>query len=324
MKIHKLLILIIIAIPSMLSAQQKNKYGMKIEKLTDGSYTIEKYSQISRIVDLTKTPDLYIPYKYIPDRIQKEDYEKCRTLKYIYKTYDNHSLSMEIDLPLNGTEPYPFIIYVHGGGWITGGSQAWKNQSEYIASKGIAGVRLTYTLNKNGGHFEQGIQEINDAFDFISNHASEWNLDMSRYGFAGGSAGSPLASYLTMKKNCKLFIGCNGIYDFTGSIQKGNFPGKNPYLRHIDSKEKKKAISVIRLVPTVDPPAVFVVHGTADITISYHQSVALSDSIAARGGKVVKLIYPYYVHSFYNKNVSDKYEEITIAMYRFAKDVFKM
>lgn len=305
-------------------AQQKNRYGMNIIENEGGNCKIEEYELINKIIDLSKVDDLYEPYNYVADKIKDSDYNKCTTKSYIFKKYNTYSLNMEIDQPTEGCSPYPFIIYVHGGGWNTGDTNAFANQSKYMASKGIAGIRVTYTLNKNGGHFEQGLQEIAEAFDFIKKHAKEWNLDMKRFGFAGGSAGTPLSSYWAMKmKDCKLYIGCNGIYDFTAHIKpQGSFPNKNVYLRNITTENKAREVSALFLVPKNDPPAVLVAHGTADTTIPYQQSEALCNAIEVNGGKTVRLIYPYYVHGFFNKNRSDKYEEVILKMYEFVKEVF--
>lgn len=315
-----LIICLLAAIPS--DAQERNRYGMKFMRTGD-KYVVEKVDQIEKIVDLTRVPDLYVPYRYVADKIKSDDYKKCVTRKYVFKDYGDRQLELEVDLPVSGKGPYPFVIYVHGGGWISGGLNGFANQSTYMASNGIAGVRVTYTLVKDGGHFEMGIKEIDEAYAFIAGHADEWGLDMSRFGFAGGSAGTPLSSYWAMRKeNCKLFIGFNGIYDFTSALPAGNFPGNNQYLRYIDTPEKRKAISPIHAVPRKNPPAVLVAHGTADVTIRHHQSIALCDTVEANGGKACKLIYPYYVHSFFNRNVSDKYEEVTLAKLKFAEEIF--
>lgn len=307
------------------AAQQKNKYGMRIVATGEDGCKIEKKELIERIVDLSEATGLCIPYRYVPDKIKESDYKHCTTANYVFKKYGTHVLNMETDLPVSGKAPYPFIVYVHGGGWNTGNTGAFAFQSKYMASKGIVGIRITYTLNKNGGHFELGLQEIAEAFEFIRQHATAWNLDLTRFGFAAGSAGTPLAAYWAMKLDgCRLYIGCNGIYDFTDKLPTGTFPGNNPYLRNIRTEERRREISAALLVPVKNPPAVLVAHGTADTTIPYQQSEALCDAVEACGGKTERLVCPYYIHGFFNRNASDKYEEITTAMYRFAKEAFHL
>lgn len=75
-----------------------------------------------------------------------------------------------------------------------GYSRLAKYEYIYLASRGIAGIRISYSLMSQGGTFNQGMQELADAFAFVQAHAAEWGLDMTRYVYAGGSAGTPLTS----------------------------------------------------------------------------------------------------------------------------------
>jgi len=309
---------------------QKNKYGMALSGAV-GSYTLTDASKICPLIQggcSTLPANAYEAYPgYQSEYINDNDYAHCTTLKYTFKTYSTHSLSLEVDIPKLTTGPHPFIIWVHGGGWSSGSTTAFQNQSKYLASRGIAGVRMTYSVMSQGGNFDLGMQELADVFTFVQAHAAEWGLDMTRFGYAGGSAGTPLGSLAAMKHNgnsCKLFIGCNGIYDFQHNLA-GNFAsGSSNYLLDYPTQASRGVISAINYIP-VNPaniPAVTVFHGSADFTISYLQSVTLCDSIINKGGRAEKNIYNYYVHSFFNKGTSDMYEDVVLKMYAFAKSVF--
>ena len=319
---YRIIILSFLCIPMVVLAQ-KNRYGMTISTNTTGECSIERRVEVEKLIDLSKLTDLCVKYKYIADKIQPEDYTGCKTSSFVYKDYGTYQLKMEVDIPAKTKGPFPFIIYVHGGGWAGGSLNGFVNQSKYLASRGIAGVRISYTLKKQNGHFEQGMQELEDAFQFVKQHAGEWNLDIDRFGYAGGSAGTPLGALAAMQKeNCKLFIGANGIYDFTYTDNTGSFPGKNnSYLKNYNNLEKLKEISPFHQIPKKNPPAVILFHGTADITIPYQQSLLLYDKIKQVGGRAEKRIYPNYMHAFYGMNSSDKYEEITIEMYKFANEI---
>lgn len=318
----KRLVVLALIFISAFSYAQKNRYGMVIKKTDDGC-TIDRREEVEKKIDLSKLTDMCVRYKYVPDKIQEKDYANCTTKSFIYKEYENYKLEMQIDIPNEGKGPFPFIIYVHGGGWAGGSVGSFGDQSKYSASRGIAGVRIAYTLKKKKGNFDQGMEELEAALQFVKQHATEWNFDMTRFGYAGGSAGTPLASLAAMKNSAKLFIGANGIYDFTLKSHVGSFPGNsNSYLRDYKSESKLKEISAIYHIPSKNPPAVIVFHGTADVTIPYQQAVYLCDAIKKNGGKAEQKIYPNYMHAFYSKTGSDKFEEITMEMYRFANEVF--
>jgi len=315
---------------------QKNKYGMNL-KDDNGSYQlIDKKLYINLLKDdfLSLGNNIYNPYQYIPKKINSEDYRRCTTHKYIFKKYPNKNyvLNMEVDLPnvkLKGNELYPFIIWVHGGGWISGNVNVFKDQSQYLASRGIAGVRITYSLQKQGGHFEQGMQELEEALQYVKNHAKEWGLDSTRFGLAGASAGAPLSALMAMKNGdsgCSLYIGGNGIYDFENNRQ-GKFCGgqkiKSKYLENIKDFKSISAINYISKKKS-QIPAVILFHGTGDITISCKQSVEFYNKVKKNGGVAELHLYKNYAHAFLNKNNSDAYEDVTIKMYEFAKRIFNV
>jgi len=305
-----------------------NRYGMQLTA-SGSTYTLTNATSICPLVDCANLPaDAYKVYTTKSVLLNEEDYSHCKTLRYEYEKYGDHTLSLEIDIPLLTKGPHPFIIYVHGGSWTSGGYAAFASQSKYAASRGIGGVRISYSLVDQGGTFNLGMQELADAFAFVQAHAAEWNFDMTRFGYAGGSAGTPLASLASMKHNgngCKLFMGCNGIYDFEHNLA-GAFGITSDYLVEYPTTASRKAISAINFIPSnpANIPAVAVFHGTADFTISNLQSVAFADSVAKKGGRVEKNIYDYYVHGFFNSGGSDMFETITIKMYEFAKSVFNM
>lgn len=332
----RLLIIFLLGFSYSLCAQ-KNRYGMKLKEENNAHHLVDE-QRICEILangcsDLPN--DLHTPKGvYTPNLIKAEEYGNCSTSEYIFKAYPskNYVLNMAVDIPnvkSNGNSLYPFIIWVHGGAWANGSVNAFKNQSQYFASKGIAGIRITYSLKKQGGHFELGMQELNEAIQFVKAHAAEWGLDSAQFGFAGGSAGTPLSALAAMRysdQGCRLYIGCNGIYDFENNRQ-GKFCGGNPIKnKYLENIEDFKSISAINNIPNKKEqiPAVVLFHGTGDTTISHKQSAVLHEAIVAKKGKSALHLYKYYAHAFFNQNGSDAYEDVTIKMYDFANRVFKI
>jgi len=320
----KSILIIILTIIFSVSAI-KNRYGMNIIS-NSGSYKLEDSTNICNTIDCATLPtNAYQPYTYKENLIKSYEYSYCKTTTYVYKNYGSYSLSMEVDIPALSKGPYPFIVYVHGGSWYSGSTASLKYQSQYMASHGVAGIRITYTLVDKGGRFDLGMQELDEAFVFIAAHATEWNLDMSRFGYLGNSAGVPLAALKAMKQpGCKLLVGYNGLYDFRNNLN-GSFPAEgNKYLDNYLNIADRGPISAIEYIPSTNIPAVAVFHGTADFTISSKQSQVFADSIQHKGGRAECYIYNNYVHGFFNKGSSDVYEDILIKTYNFVKSVFNL
>lgn len=319
----QILIFLLFAVGASVFAASTNRYGMALTG-SGSTYTLTDSENICSTIDCsTLSPDAYQLYTYSEGQVKSVDYSFCTTSTYVYKNYGLYSLNMEIDLPLLTSGPHPFIIYVHGGSWYSGSTAALKWQSLYLASRGIAGIRLTYSLAGNNGHFDLGMQELDEAFSFITAHATEWNLDMSRFGYLGNSAGVPLAALKAMKQpGCKLLVGYNGLYDFRNNLD-GIFPAEgNKYLNNYLNVADRGQISAIDHIPSINIPAVAVFHGTADYTISWKQAQVFADSVQRKGGRAESYIYTNYVHGFFNKNTSDVYEDILIKTYDFVKLVF--
>ena len=143
---------------------------------TVGNYTLTNASNICPLITggcAALPADAYTEFAgYVPNLIGDNDYAHCTTTTYTYKTYGTYSLSLEVDIPKLTTGSHPFIIWVHGGGWTGGSMGNFSNQSKYLASRGIAGVRISYSLVAQGGNFDLGMQELADAFAFVQAHAT--------------------------------------------------------------------------------------------------------------------------------------------------------
>ena len=123
-KVFLLSILSVICLNSSVLAQ-KNRYGMALSG-SPGNYTLTNASKICPLIqggcEALPADAFEVFPGYQPKLISKNDYAHCTTLKYTFKTYETHSLNLEVDIPKLTTGPHPFIIWVHGGGWSGGGT----------------------------------------------------------------------------------------------------------------------------------------------------------------------------------------------------------
>lgn len=94
------------------------------------------------------------------------------------------------------TEPMPVMIYIHGGGWNHGDrKQALNSICNYVLKRGYIGVSLDYRLTPEAP-FPAQIQDVKLAIRYLRAHAAQYNLDPSRIGVWGSSAGGHLAALL--------------------------------------------------------------------------------------------------------------------------------
>src|SRR5688572_7378120 len=58
--------------------------------------------------------------------------------------------SMEVYKPANPCGPAPLVIYVHGGGWLTGSSEDVAPYLDNLVNRGFVVASLNYTYSQNG------------------------------------------------------------------------------------------------------------------------------------------------------------------------------
>ena len=293
-------------------AQVTNRYSMKLKQNTDGSYSLINEARYAKLVDLSKVEGLLEPYTYQRDRLQSKDYKGVEVREYVYRTHDGHELKMAVDMAVS-EQPTPVVIYCHGGGWARGNNGALRTLSQYMAKqKGVTGVRIAYTLAPQpGATVEVSIDDVLAAVKYLRDHAKELNIDPSRIGFVGNSAGAHLAAVGAMRtQGAKAFVGYSGIYDLeTAAIcQRSKDPQRIGYFCDRDPKVLHAA-SPVNLVPKKNVPAAQLFCGTADITVECAQSKAFAAALEKRGGKVDLEVLENYDHNLSAK-ASDKMEEV--------------
>lgn len=230
-----------------------------------------------------------------------ENHPSVRSDRFDFKTVtlpDGSELVLDLRLerPRNGEGPFPVIFYVHGGAWASGSKAHFGRYSFLLAEHGIAGVRMEYRLKRHG-NYPEVIGDVLDSIDFIRQRAGELEIDFSRVGLAGGSAGGHLSAIAAMKTpECIVYHGFNGLYDAWDRDRSrfggGDFTGT--------TEEEKKAASAIYLIRE-DPPDTYLYHGTEDTTVDIRQSHRFAEAIRNAGGNAAVLVYGGVGHSFFGR-----------------------
>ncbi len=113
----------------------------------------------------------------------------------------NEDFSLDIYFPTGGPEkgPYPVLMYIHGGAWISG-SKLTVNNNRFnpafneLRNKGYYIISPDYTLARDGQTpFPDCIQDVFEAINWVAKNAETYNMDMSNLGLLGESAGGHLA-----------------------------------------------------------------------------------------------------------------------------------
>ncbi len=228
-------------------------------------------------------------------------YPQVRSDRIVFKKValpDGSELELDFRIvrPKKGSQ-FPVVFFVHGGAWGTGSKAQFTHESFELADNGIAGVRLEYRWKKHGAKYPQAISDVMDAIDFVRQRADEFNLDFTRVGLAGGSAGGHLSSIAAqLTPECISYDGFNGLFDAVerngGRFGGGDYTGT--------TEAQKKSASAMYMIKD-NPPDTYLYHGTADTTVVIKQAYRFSEAIRKKGGNAEVLAYDGAGHAFFNK-----------------------
>jgi acetyl esterase/lipase len=109
-------------------------------------------------------------------------------------TLDLYQVPSKPDAP-----PRPAILYVHGGGWISGDARHLKGMDDFpatlagLAAKGYVVAAVNYRL-AGEAHFPAAVQDVKSALRWLRGQAADFNIDTTRIMAWGVEAGGQIAS----------------------------------------------------------------------------------------------------------------------------------
>lgn len=98
-------------------------------------------------------------------------------------------------------KPTPLVFHVHGGGWKNGDKSSFNDAGRYLTA-GISVVSINYRLidqaeaDKVVPPVQAPLHDAARALQFVRSKAVEWNIDKTRIGATGSSAGACTSLWL--------------------------------------------------------------------------------------------------------------------------------
>ena len=129
--------------------------------------------------------------------VQQVQAEDTKQLKNV--PYGEHPRQVLDFYQAHSETPTPVVFYIHGGGW-QGGDK--KTNPQAFLDKGISVVAINYRYVQNGEQdmvvppVKAPLGDAARALQFIRSKAGEWNLDKTKIGATGGSAGACTSLWL--------------------------------------------------------------------------------------------------------------------------------
>lgn len=252
--------------------------------------------------------------------------------------YDTDHPSQALDVyRVNTPKPAPVMVYIHGGGWRAGS----KNRIPGFLAKAhdegwLAVVSVEYRFTDVATHPAQ-VEDCLRAIQFVRQHAREWNVDASRIGVTGGSAGGHLSAYVAVRDDFAQPDAKDPVsrqssrvafaIPFAGPMDWGllsSIPHKHPAYRQLlgyepgtpaeeMSEKLKKDVSPLTWVSRDDPP-MLIVHGDADDIVPIEHGRVFHEALLRAGVASELLVVPGRGHEVAGAGVPGTPERATLYM----------
>ncbi len=110
--------------------------------------------------------------------------------------YSSHERNV-LDLYLApSAEPAPLVIFIHGGGFRSGDKAGVSAKLvDLLHASGVSVASLNYPLTDTE-HFPRQMLDPARAIQFLRHNAKKWNLDPTRFGATGSSAGAGISLWI--------------------------------------------------------------------------------------------------------------------------------
>ena len=106
-------------------------------------------------------------------------------------------------------DPMPVIVWIHGGGFVSGSKTDGRSRLVRFVEQGYLGVTIDYRFAYEAV-FPAQLQDCKCAIRFLRAHAKEYNLDADHIGVWGGSAGGNLVAMVGVTGGVEEFEGDGG------------------------------------------------------------------------------------------------------------------
>jgi len=237
-----------------------------------------------------------------------------------YRIVDGRILRALVYQP-QGEGPFPAMICVHGGAWVSGDRTATQGFADFIASCGIVVVAIDFRMAPDDP-YPSSLVDINYATRWVKQHAAELFVDPEAVGGLGVSSGGHLILLSALRPfdaryraaemegaadidaRLAFVVTCSGVLDPLARYHLAQEIGDHQILAchhayfgtEAVMSEASPPLMLERDEPVDFPPALLF-QGGEDLRLPRDTAQRTADSLVASGGKVTAIVYPGMGHA---------------------------
>lgn len=239
------------------------------------------------------------------------------------------------------TQKRPALIFLHGGGWISGSKNDVAAMAQGSTQLGYVGFSVGYRLVKdNKNRFPAQIDDVQRAVRWIRAHSAEYGVNPDKIGVMGFSAGGHLAALLgttdTRDNSDQALAGYSsrvqcvvdvyGPTDFTRPLEvdpqivaaQANTAGAQLVLNFLgplpEAKDNYIAASPIKHIDKKTVPFL-IFHGAKDTLVPVDQSTTFDAALREEGIETKLVVFPNAGHAYSEPALMNETFAQTIAFF---------
>jgi acetyl esterase/lipase len=224
----------------------------------------------------------------------------------VIKTVGGQDVKLEFFRPqgVEKSERRPAILWVHGGAWVGGTTEATTPHARYFASRGMFAANVAYRLaTPDKVTVADCLADCRAAVRYLRDHAEKLGIDPARIAVAGDSAGGHLAASLGTLPDADVssrpdaMLLYNPIVDMTeddwiryavGGEALAN--KKSPRPSALEDVALALALSPVFHVTAGQVPSILL-HGRADHVVKVSQAERFAEASRSVGSRCDLVIY---------------------------------
>ena len=246
------------------------------------------------IVNVALSPDMLIEIRQRLhlDAASKDGKSKIAIVKDVYYI-DDQAKNHQGDIyrpEATGKLEMPAVVIVHGGGWKKDDRHQMDDTAVFFAQHGYIAFNIDVPLVGSGGGFPRDICATKTALRYLYSHAAEYQVDKNKLFLLGLSSGAHVVLMAAYTPDDGIFKSAANIPAKVtavaaiapptdlGAMEKsviGDYLKAGGYDESAANYTKASPLTYVKTaVPTV------FMHGNADNSVPYKQSVMLAEALA--------------------------------------------
>lgn len=202
---------------------------------------------------------------------------------------------IDVYLPANRSSQTPFVLFIHGGGWVAGDKADMNVLQDSFMKRGIASASMSYRYASAQIHYHELMQDVAAALEYCYSNSDSWNIRKDKYIIGGVSAGAHMSLLYAYSYDASGRIGAVISAAGPTDITQTDWLNYAAGIGLLDAIEKMVGASYISGQPLnakfvaaspryhVKNKPTLMLHGTNDVIVPYTQSQALAADLSNAG-----------------------------------------